>query len=87
MENVITQNDLKMFRLQLLNDIRQIVDEKLSAMSAPIVNDWIKAGTARKILDMSPGSLQNLSIAGRIRFKKIRGSYYYNLKDINNLFK
>jgi len=87
MENVVTENDLKHFRLQLLNDIRQIVDEKLNTMASPLMSDWIKAGRARKLLDMSPGSLQNLRISGKIRFKKVRGSYYYNLKDINNLFK
>ncbi|WP_313375344.1 hypothetical protein [Chishuiella sp.] len=36
---------------------------------------------------MSAATLQNLRISGKIRSRKIMGSYYYNKLDLENLFK
>lgn len=40
----------------------------------------------RKLMDMSPGLLQNLRVTRKVRFKKVLGSYYYNKEDLSNLF-
>ena len=39
------------------------------------------------ILGISPGTLQNLRVTGKIRYKKVMGSYYYNSADLEKLFR
>lgn len=87
MEEGITKDDLRQFGLLLLNDIRQVIEavEKIEN-EQDLHPEWLKSGKVRKLMDMSPGSLQNLRITGKIRFKKIMGSYYYNKSDLQNLF-
>lgn len=48
--------------------------------------EWLKSRVVRKLMDMSPGSLQNLRVTGKVRLKKVLGSYYYNKSDLTNLF-
>ncbi|WP_346432738.1 hypothetical protein [Flavobacterium piscisymbiosum] len=38
------------------------------------------------MLDISPGSVQNLRVRGKVRFKKVLGVYYYNREDLQKLF-
>lgn len=88
MEDRITKDDLRQFRLQLLHEIGEILDAKTSALGnaghEPI--EWLRSKAIRRIMDISPGTLQNLRIAGKIRYKKVMGSYYYNKADVLNLF-
>ncbi|WP_115283950.1 DNA-binding protein [Myroides odoratimimus] len=48
--------------------------------------EWVKAKVARQLLSISPASLQTLRISGKLQYRKILGSYYYNRKEIENLF-
>lgn len=91
MEERLTKDDLRQFRLLLLNDIRKILetknkeDSKNSELEG-FFPGWLKSQKVRKMMDMSPGTLQNLRITGKVGFKKIMGSYYYNKADLQNLF-
>ena len=85
MSDIVTKDDLRQFGLLLINDIRKIV-EKAEAIEKDTINpEWLKSRSARKLMDMSPGSLQNLRVTGKVRFKKVLGSYYYNKTDLMNL--
>lgn len=84
MDNEITKDDLRQFGLLLLRDMRQLLDSRVEKEA--IHPEWLKSRAARKLMDMSPGSLQNLRVTGKVRFKKIMGSYYYNRTDLQNLF-
>ncbi|EHQ27002.1 hypothetical protein [Mucilaginibacter paludis] len=88
MENeVLTREDLKMFRLQLLNDIKDLLQPVTkTGRSVPLNLDWAKGSQVRAALNISPGTLQNYRIAGTVRFKKFGGTYYYNIKDLKNMF-
>ncbi len=33
-------------------------------------------------MDISPSTLENLTVTKKIRFKKVLGSYYYNREDL-----
>lgn len=48
--------------------------------------DWVKGKVARQLLNISPASLQTLRINGKLKYRKVLGSYYYNKKDIEKLF-
>ncbi|RDC57817.1 DNA-binding protein [Pedobacter chinensis] len=76
---IITKDDLKQFKNELLNDIKDIVKPQEKAQQ------WLKSAEVRKLLNISPGTLQNLRINGTLRFTKIGGMMYYKLEDINRL--
>ncbi|CAM3777025.1 helix-turn-helix domain-containing protein [Flavobacterium gelidilacus] len=82
-EQLITVDDLNHFRMQLLEDIKQIMQ---GASNQIIKNrQWLKAGEVRKLLNISPGTLNTLRINGKIKNTKIGKNVYYNYDDINKL--
>jgi len=81
--DLVTKDDLQVFKIQLMDDIRKLLDrpEKNEEIA-----DWIKSKQVRKLLDVSPGTLQNLRISGHLNPKKIGGTWYYNRHEITELF-
>lgn len=77
---LITREDLKTFKNELLNEIKQIVQPPQGQSKK-----WLKSSEVRKMLNISPGTLQNLRINGTLRFTKIGGMLYYKLEDIHKL--
>ena len=77
---MITREDLKQFKSELLNEIRQIIKPGQGQSK-----QWLKSVEVRKLLNVSPGTLQNLRINGTLRFTKIGGMLYYKLEDIHKL--
>lgn len=80
---IVTKEDLQIFRIQLLDDLKQILEFENTKKEAP---EWIKSCEVRKILKLSPGSLQNLRISGALNPVKIQGTWYYKLSEVNSLF-
>lgn len=77
----ITKEDLEILRVQLMDDFRKIIEPRKK-----ILKEWIKGKEVRKILNISPGSLQNLRINGKLNPKKIGGTWYYRTEEIESLF-
>lgn len=77
---IITKEDLKQLKTEMLAEIRQLIkpEDRQS-------KQWLKSAEVRKLLNISPGTLQNLLINGTLRFTKIGGMMYYKLEDINRL--
>ena len=46
---------------------------------------WLRSVEVRKLLGISPGTLQNLRINGTLRFTKVGSIMYYKLEDINEI--
>lgn len=86
MSDIVTKDDLRQFGILLINDIREIVEKAETIEKDTVHPEWLKSHVVRKLMDMSPGSLQNLRVTGKVRFKKVLGSYYYNKTDLMNLF-
>jgi hypothetical protein len=78
--NIITIEDLTQFRHQLLEDIKNIFHTKPAKQK-----QWLKSSEVRKLLKISPGTLQNLRINGTLSFTKIGSIIYYNYEDIEAL--
>ncbi|MBT2561360.1 helix-turn-helix domain-containing protein [Pedobacter sp. ISL-68] len=76
---IITKDDLRQFKAELLNGIKDIVKPQEKA------KEWLKSAEVRKMLNISPGTLQNLRINGTLRYTKIGGMMYYKLEDITRL--
>ena len=77
---VITREDLDEFRILLLNDLKEILQSKPEQ-----TKQWLKSNEVRKLLNISPGTLQNLRINGTITYTKIGGILYYSSADLNKL--
>jgi hypothetical protein len=77
---LITSEDLKKFKIELLNDIKQIIQPGEGQ-----AKKWLKSSEVRKLLNISPGTLQNLRINGTLRFTKMGSIMYYKLEDINKI--
>lgn len=82
--SLITKEDLNQFRLSLLNDLKELIGYPVSPN--PVDPKWVKSGPVRKILGISHDTLQVLRIKDLLHPKKINGRYYYNLKEVNDLF-
>lgn len=77
---IITIEDLNDFRNLLLNDLKEIINSKPQQSK-----QWLKSNEVRKLLNISPGTLQNLRINGTLSYTKIGGIMYYNHADIDKL--
>lgn len=80
-EQIITREDLNEFRTLLLADL----SEMLNAAKPKQQKQWLKSNEVRKILNISPGTLQNLRINGTITYTKIGGILYYSSADLDKL--
>lgn len=77
---IITREDLDEFRRLLLNDLKEILQSKQQQQK-----QWLKSNEVRKLLNISPGTLQNLRINGTITYTKIGGILYYSSADLDKL--
>lgn len=77
----ITKNDLERFKNELISEIKQILEAKSSIHS----KEWLKSPEVMKLLDISPGTLQNLRINGTLKFSKVGGTIYYKSEDIQRM--
>jgi uncharacterized protein YfkK (UPF0435 family) len=77
---LLTKEDLKNFKTELLNDIREMIKPGTGQSK-----QWLKSNEVRKLLSISPGTLQNLRINGILRYTKVGGMMYYKLEDINKI--
>jgi Helix-turn-helix domain len=78
---IITKEDLEIFREKLLKDIKGLLGK--GAGEEP--KKWLKSYQVKNLLKISNGTLQNLRVNGTIRFTKIGGILYYKYEDIMRL--
>ena len=79
--NIITQEDLKEFKSELLEDIKAIIHRQ----SGFNPKKWLKSPEVREFLSISPGTLQNLRINGTLPFTKVGGVIYYDYEEIQKI--
>ena len=77
---ILTKADLHEFSKSLLAEIREILKDKNEYSKK-----WIKSKEVTKLLNISPGTLQNLRINGSLTYTKIGGTIYYDNTDIEKL--
>jgi hypothetical protein len=79
---VITSDDLQRFREELLNDIKNIFQKH----APEPYKKWLKSDEVRKLLKVSPGTLQTLRINGTLKFTKLGGILFYDYDHIQKTF-
>jgi hypothetical protein len=72
----ITKKDLLNLTNLMLEEIKQMI----GAQEQPA--QWLKSSEVRKLLKISPGTLQNLRINGTLNFTRIGSIIYYKYDDI-----
>ena len=77
-DQLLTIGDLYDFRTLLLSDITEILKGHKSIST----QQWLRSSEVRKMLHISPGTLQNMRINGSLRFSKVGGIVYYKYEDV-----
>lgn len=78
---IITKEDLRAFHRQLLEDLSRLIGKEQAKAPAKV----LKSAEVRRLLQVSPSTLQKLRVEGTLPSSKIGGTHYYRLEDINKL--
>ena len=78
---ILTTDDLREFKVELLEELKELLNQE----EAPLPKKWLKSPEVRKLLSISPGTLQNLRINGTLSYSKVGGAMYYDLEEIEQL--
>jgi hypothetical protein len=78
--DIITKADLEEFRLKLLEDIKALMGGQPAGQMK-----WLRSAQVRKMLNISPGTLQTLRINGTLVFTKVGSIHYYKYEDIQKM--
>jgi len=79
---IITGTDLQKFKEELFDELRKINQSRPSHSEQ---RKWLRSAEVRKMLNISPGTLQNLRINNTLPFKKVGKIIYYAYADIERL--
>jgi hypothetical protein len=75
--NILTTDDLQHFKTELFSELRSILKTE-----APPIKKWLKSDEVKKLLKVSPGTLQTLRINGTLQYTKLGGIIYYDYEHI-----
>lgn len=80
--NIITTDDLREFKIELLEEIATLLETKNSGV---IKKTWLKSTQVMDMLQISPGTLQNLRVNGTLPYTKIGGLIFYDAAEIDKV--
>ena len=80
---LITGQDLEHFRQKLIIDLGQVIKEHMNI----VPKKWMKSHEVRRLLKISPGTLQHLKAIGTIPYSKMGGVHYYDYEKIQQLLR
>ena len=78
---IITTDDLREFKMELLDDIKKL----LSRQATGELKKYLKSSEVMELLQVSPGTLQNLRVNGTLPYTKVGGIIYYDAEEIQNV--
>lgn len=78
---IITTDDLREFKTELLTEFKKLLKEHHGQPA----KKWLKSYEVRKLLGISPGTLQNLRVNGTLPYTKIGGNMFYDYEDIRKM--
>lgn len=77
---ILTLEDLQDFKQELLEEIKAVLSDRQAVQTR-----WLKSHQVRRMLTVSPGTLQHLRVTGVLPFTKIGGVLFYDAHDIENM--
>lgn len=78
---IVTSDDLREFKVELFRELKRMLQEHHGQPA----KKWLKSYEIRKLLGISPGTLQNLRMNGTLPFTKIGGVLFYDYEDIRKM--
>ncbi len=79
--SIITTDDLREFKLELLGEIKKL----LTKQAKGTLRRYLKSSEVMELLQISPGTLQNLRINGTLPYSKMGGIIYYDAEEIQKI--
>ena len=80
-DQLLTIGDLEDFKNALFDEMKNLLRET----SGHQTKKWLRSSEVRKMLGVSPGTLQNLRINRMLAFSKVGGIVFYKYEDIISL--
>lgn len=80
--NTITRVDLKIFKMELLSSIKELLNDNETRM---MKKEWLRSTQVMDMLKISMSTLQTLRINGTIPFTKIGGLIFYEVGEIEKV--
>ena len=78
--SIITYEDLQQFKTELFAELMTILKKETQP-----IKKWLKSQEVRKLLQVSPGTLQTLRINGTLQYTKLGGVVYYDFEHIEKV--
>jgi hypothetical protein len=75
--NILTKEDLHQFKTDLVAELKAILK-----IAAEPPKKWLKSEEVKKLLNVSPGTLQTLRINGTLQYTKIGKIIYYDFEHL-----
>jgi hypothetical protein len=79
--NIVTVEDLEAFKHSLVETLVNVLSERATTPA----RRWLKSHEVRRLLTLSPNTLQALRENGLLPFTKIGGVIYYDYDDIRKM--
>jgi predicted DNA-binding transcriptional regulator AlpA len=76
---IVTKEDLERFRVQLLEDIKALLQPPGNALTE---KKWLRTQEVMALLGISLSTLQNRCYMGKLHPKKFGGINYYSVEEI-----
>lgn len=81
---ILTTEDLQEFKIELLQEIKSLLKELKESNPE---RKWLKSSEVRKLLGISPGTIQNMRINGTLPYSKMGGVILYDHEEILKILK
>jgi len=75
--DIVTKEDLELFKNDLIRELSLIIKPQRQD-----AKQWLRSVEVRKLLHISPGTLQNFRVNGTLSFTKVGGIFFYKYDDI-----
>jgi len=75
---IVTTDDLREFKLELIKEIKKILDEYHGLPT----KKWLKSDEVKRLLGISSSTLQNLRVRGMLPYTKLGGVIFYESEKI-----
>ncbi len=79
--SIITTDDLREFKLELLDDIKKLLAQRATGN----MKKYVKSSEVMELLQISPGTLQNLRVNGTLPYTKVGGIIFYDWDEIQQV--
>ncbi|WP_379085556.1 helix-turn-helix domain-containing protein [Pedobacter sp. UC225_65] len=80
--DLMTREDLEQFKAEMLEEIGVMLKVKNVGTTQ---QQWMRSADVRRMLKISPGTLQNLRVNGTLSYTKVGGTMFYRISDIEKM--